>query len=149
MPPGNANCPPSASPAALALAALLPGLEEPQAFKLHNLSTYNLHVSRHTRLDSLVQPLFSCAAASWPRLNFWDRSIHAFFFCNTHQAGGPGRVALEIHRRAGVLSGCPFITDIRMSGTSESPSTAGLCAADSLELRRGDKIKGSTGAPCI
>ncbi|PMD24980.1 hypothetical protein NA56DRAFT_464449 [Hyaloscypha hepaticicola] len=83
-------------------------------------------------------------------LNSWDQSIHAFFFCNTHPlAGGAARVALEIHRRAGVLSGCSFITDIRMSGTSDSPSTAGLCAADSLELKRGDKIKGSTGAPCI
>jgi hypothetical protein len=70
---------------------------------------------------------------------------------SAHTSAGRGAagVALEIHRRAGVLSGCGFITDIRMSGTSASPSTVGLYAADSLELRRGDKIKSSTGAPCV
>ncbi len=71
----NLNCPPSWP-------------SGPQAFQNPKPTVY-LHVSRHSRLDILVQPLFSCAAASWLRPQLMDQSIHAFFFCNTHpQVGG-------------------------------------------------------------
>jgi hypothetical protein len=128
--------------------ALPPGLQDPGFPKLQTyciLARLAPYPSRHSCTTSLQ--LCSTILASTSTLE----SIHSCFLLLQHTSASrrAAKVALEIHPRAGVLSGCPFITDIRMSGTSASPSTAGLCAADSLELRRGDKIKGSTDAPCI
>ena len=125
------------------LAFRTPGLPKPQTYCI--LARLAPYPSRHSCTTSFQ--LCSSILASTSTLG----SIHSCFLLLQHTSASrrAAKVALEIHRRAGVLSGCPFITDIRMSGTSASPSTAGLCAADSLELRGGDKIKGSTGAPCI
>jgi hypothetical protein len=82
--------------------------------------------SRHTRLDNLVRPpsaVLQHPGSSTSTLGINPSPIHAFFFCTyIRRPGLPARVALGIPPTAGVLSGCPFITDIVMSGTSYTPS---------------------------
>jgi hypothetical protein len=78
--------------------------------------------SRHTRLDNLVRP--SSAVLQHPGSSTSTLGINPFLLSSSAHTSA-SRVAgqgwhLGSHRRVGVLSGCPFITDIVMSGTFHS-----------------------------
>jgi hypothetical protein len=78
--------------------------------------------SRHTRLDNLVRP--SSAVLQHPGSSTSTLGIIPFMLSSSAHTSA-SRVAgqgwhLGSHRRVGVLSGCPFITDIVMSGTFHS-----------------------------